>query len=147
MLEFDLIIRLILAVVFGGVVGWERQAERKPAGLRTHMLVSLGSALFTIISFAILEKFNQSVVDPTRIAAGIVTGVGFLGAGAILQSKGEIKGLTTAASIWIVAAIGMTCGFGSFLLAGVASIITVIILYLMDSLEDRIASRKHENKN
>ena len=141
MSEIDLIIRLIIATIFGGIVGWERQADKKPAGLRTHMLVSLGSALFTIVSFADFEAFRGLNIDPTRIAAGIVTGIGFLGAGAILQSKGEIKGLTTAASVWIVAAIGMTCGFGGFVLAGTASVITVIILYIMDIVERKFGSR------
>jgi putative Mg2+ transporter-C (MgtC) family protein len=139
--EVDMIIKLALAAIFGGLVGWERQAEHKPAGLRTHMLVSMGSALFTIISYYAmysLDKSFRGLIDPTRIAAGIVTGIGFLGAGAILQSKGEIKGLTTAASIWVVAAIGMAVGFDLYLVAGVTSVITLIILYIVDKLEKNI---------
>lgn len=139
--QLDLIARLVLAVIFTGFVGWERQAERKQAGLRTHMLVGLGSALFTIVSFAALRSLgglSGIELNPSLIAAGIVTGVGFLGAGAIIQSQGQIKGLTSAGSIWIVAAIGMTCGFGLYVLAGAASIITVIILYVLDKLEQSI---------
>lgn len=140
MSELDMVIKLLLAAIFSGLVGWERQAEHKPAGLRTHMLVGLGSALFTIISYYGITELGMlaGTVDPTRIAAGIVTGIGFLGAGAILQSKGEIKGLTTAASIWIVSAVGMAVGFGLYFLAGLTSIITLVILFIVDKLEKNI---------
>ncbi|HAH04816.1 MAG: MgtC/SapB transporter [Parcubacteria group bacterium GW2011_GWA2_43_17] len=136
--ETDLILRIVIAAIFGGVIGWERQKDGKPAGLRTHMLVSTGAALFTIISFAVVSVFEDSVIDPTRIAAGIITGVGFLGAGAILQSKGEVHGLTTAASIWIVSAVGMAVGFGLHILAGATTVVTVIVLYLLEKLEQKI---------
>ena len=136
--ETDLILRIVIAAIFGGVIGWERQKDGKPAGLRTHMLVSTGAALFTIISFAVMSVFEDSVIDPTRIAAGIITGVGFLGAGAILQSKGEVHGLTTAASIWIVSAVGMAVAFGLHILAGATTVVTVIVLYLLEKLEQKI---------
>lgn len=136
--EFDLILRLIIAAIFGGLIGWEREREQKPAGLRTHMLVALGAALFTIVSFVVIVDFQNTFIDPTRIAAGIITGIGFLGAGAILQSKGEVKGLTTAASIWVVAAIGMAVGYGLHILAGVTAVVTLIILYLLEKLEKKI---------
>jgi len=135
--ETDLVLRLAIAAVFGGIIGWERQKDGKPAGLRTHMLVCLGSSLFTIISFVVITTFDN-LGDPTRIATGIITGVGFLGAGAILQSKGEIHGLTSAASIWIVSAIGMAVGFGLHILAGATSVITVLILYLLEKVEKKI---------
>ncbi len=136
--EFDLILRLVIAAIFGAIIGWERQREQKPAGLRTHMLVSMGSALFTIVSFAVLINFRDFNVDPTRIAAGIITGVGFLGAGAIIQSRGEVHGLTTAASIWVVAAVGMAVGFGLHILAGATAVVTVIVLYLLEKLEKKL---------
>ncbi|MBO3769284.1 MAG: MgtC/SapB family protein, partial [Candidatus Brockarchaeota archaeon] len=104
------IFSLVLAIVFGAIVGLEREKAHKPAGLRTHMLVCLGSCLFTIIS----EKFS---VDPARIAAGIVTGIGFIGAGAIIAEQDKIVGITTAASLWATAAIGLTIGVGDYLLA------------------------------
>lgn len=139
MLEYDLVIRLILAAVFGGLVGWERQKGHKPAGLRTHMLVSMGSALFTMISFMVtFDLANGGVIDSTRIAAGVVTGIGFLGAGAIIQSQEKVIGLTTAASIWIVSAIGMAIGYGLFILAGATAVLTLVILYILEKLEARV---------
>jgi len=138
MIEYDLIIRLVLAAVFGGLVGWERQKGHKPAGLRTHMLVSMGSALFTMISFMVTFDLASGLVDSTRIAAGIVTGIGFLGAGAIIQSQEKVIGLTTAASIWIVAAIGMAIGYGLFVLAGSTAILTLIILYILEKVEAKV---------
>ena len=136
--ETDLILRLFIAGIFGALIGLERQKDGKPAGLRTHMLVSMGSALFTIISFAVAEVLGNPTIDPTRIAAGVITGVGFLGAGAILQSKGEVHGLTTAASIWIVSAIGMAVGFGLHILAGSTAVATVVILYVLEKVEKKI---------
>ena len=133
--ETDLILRLVIAAIFGGIIGWERQRDQKPAGLKTHMLVSMGSALFTLISFTVLVTLDNMLIDPTRIAAGIITGVGFLGAGAILQSKGEIHGLSTAATIWVVAAVGMAVGFGLFVLAGCTAVITVIMLFILEKME------------
>ena len=139
MTEFDYLIRLLLAAIFGGLVGWEREKGKKPAGLRTHMLVSLGSALFNMVSFMLVSDYVGYAVDPGRIAAGIVTGIGFLGAGAIIRSKERVMGLTTAASIWTVAAIGMAIGFGLFILAGGASILALIVLYLLEKLERKIS--------
>jgi putative Mg2+ transporter-C (MgtC) family protein len=136
--EFDLLIRVFLAAVFSGLVGWERQKGHKPAGLRTHMLVGLGSCLFTMISFLANTDFKSGLFDPTRIAAGVVTGIGFLGAGAIIQSQKGVIGMTTAASIWIVAAIGMAVGFGFFILAGGTAILSLIILYFLEKVEERM---------
>ncbi len=113
---------LILAVLLGGIIGIEREITHKPAGLRTHMLVSMGSCLFTIIS---VHKFN---VDPARLAAGIVTGIGFIGAGAIIAERERVVGITTAASLWVTAAIGLTVGVGNYLLASLATLLVFIIL-------------------
>ncbi|MEM2611890.1 MAG: MgtC/SapB family protein [Thermoproteota archaeon] len=115
------IFSLVLAIVFGAIVGLEREKAHKPAGLRTHMLVCLGSCLFTIIS----EKFS---VDPARIAAGIVTGIGFIGAGAIIAEQDKIVGITTAASLWATAAIGLTIGVGDYLLAAASTLLVFLVL-------------------
>jgi putative Mg2+ transporter-C (MgtC) family protein len=105
--QWQIFVRMILAVVLGTVVGYEREHEGKPAGMRTHGMVALGAALFTVVS---IYGFGSG--DPARIAAQIVTGVGFLGAGAILHQRGSVRGLTTAASLWVTAAIGTAVGAG-----------------------------------
>lgn len=105
--------KMLLAAGLGGIIGYERETESKPAGLRTMILVSMGSCLFTIASIRIAAG-GQGSFDPGRVASGIVTGIGFLGAGAILRSSGHVLGLTTAASIWLVAAIGMAVGMGMY---------------------------------
>ena len=101
--QLDLALRLTVGLVLGALIGFERELHRQPAGFRTHSLVSLGAALFTVVS---AFGFGGDMVDPTRIAAQIVSGIGFIGAGTILQYRGHIRGLTTAASLWSVAAIG-----------------------------------------
>ncbi|MBT0160142.1 MgtC/SapB family protein [Candidatus Bathyarchaeota archaeon A05DMB-2] len=125
---------LLLAVAFGAVVGIERELIHKPAGLRTHMLVSLGSCLFTIVSIS----FSM---DPARIAAGIVAGIGFIGAGTIWAEKDKVQGITTAASLWASAAIGLTTGIGDYPLAGVVTFLVVIIL-ISNRLLKRIGLEK-----
>ena len=124
--EVEMAVRLLLAAVFGAIVGFEREQAEKPAGLRTLSLVSAGSALFTIAS---IYAFPTS--DPARVAAQIVTGVGFLGAGTILRSGFNIRGLTTAASIWSVAAIGLAVGSGLYILSVVATVVMLVILHLL----------------
>lgn len=116
------IIRLVLAIVLGLAIGFEREKAHKPAGLRTHMLVCLGSCLFTLISL----KFS---VDPARVAAGIVTGIGFIGAGTIIAEREKIVGITTAASLWITAAIGLALGIGDYMLAIMSSAFTILVLF------------------
>lgn len=113
---------LILAMMLGAIVGFEREITHKPAGLRTHMLVSLGSCLFTIVS---LYEFS---IDPARIAAGIVTGIGFIGAGTIIAEQDKIVGITTAASLWVTAAIGLTIGVGNYVLGVVATLLVFLVL-------------------
>ena len=115
--EGALVIRLILAVVLGALIGIEREMHGKPAGLRTHAMVSLGACLFTIASMAFGGSDTAVLVDPSRVAAGIVTGIGFLGAGAIFRDENKIRGLTTAADMWMVAAIGLAVGIGYYLAA------------------------------
>lgn len=129
-IEVDMIIRLLVAVALGAVIGFEREIEHKPAGLRTYIFVSMGACLFTISSYYLLKDNNIGSFDATRIAAGIVTGISFIGAGSIIATKGNIMGITTAASLWVTAAIGLMIGFGSYLLPVAATIITFIILRL-----------------
>jgi putative Mg2+ transporter-C (MgtC) family protein len=127
--DWELLLRLVLAFVAGALVGVERERRNKPAGLRTHMLVAGGSAMFTLASLTMAADAGQGR-DPTRIAAQIVTGVGFLGAGAIFRSGSDIVGLTTAATIWVAAALGVLCGGGNSLLAISATVLSVIVLLL-----------------
>lgn len=120
----ELSVRLILSMILGAIIGIEREIHHKPAGIRTHMLVSLGSCLFTIVS---IYDFNM---DPARISAGIVTGIGFIGAGTIIveREREKVVGITTAASLWVTAAVGLTTGAGSYVLAIIASILAFITL-------------------
>ncbi|MDX1918618.1 MAG: MgtC/SapB family protein [Candidatus Caenarcaniphilales bacterium] len=120
-------INLVFAILLGGLIGFEREYHEKKAGIRTHAVVSLGACLFTIVSFHTGEKYGG---DYGRIAAQIVSGIGFLGAGTILQERDKIKGLTTAATIWISAAIGMACGAKLIIQAGSAVVLTIIALVL-----------------
>jgi putative Mg2+ transporter-C (MgtC) family protein len=121
----DYIIGVLLATVFGGIIGLERQLSGKAAGLRTNVLICLGAAVFTIISKQMAAETGDSI---TRIAAQIVTGVGFIGAGAIIQDRGGVHGLTTAATIWLVSSIGTACGAGLYALALVTTLIAVVVL-------------------
>lgn len=115
-LDIELMLRVVLAFILGGLIGYEREVIQRPAGLRTHMLVAAGSAAFTIAS---IEGFvgEGTVRDPARVAAQIVTGIGFLGAGTIWRTPSTVRGLTTAASIWLVAAVGLLAGAGMYALA------------------------------
>ena len=128
-LQLDLIFHVLVAFALGGVIGLERERRAKVAGLRTHMLVAGGSALFTVGSYALFAG-QGTVQDPARVAAQIVTGIGFLGAGAIIRSGGTVSGLTTAASIWMAAAVGMVAGAGGYALAIVSTAAAVIVLRL-----------------
>ena len=123
--EIEIAVRLLLAAIFGLAVGYERRSADKPAGLRTLSLVCLGSAMFTIIS-----AFGFETADQSRVAAQIVTGVGFLGAGTILRSGVTISGLTTAATIWATAAIGMAVGSGLYIASVSGTVLVLVILYM-----------------
>jgi putative Mg2+ transporter-C (MgtC) family protein len=131
-MELELAGRMTLGLVLGAVIGLERELHRQPAGFRTHSLVAVGAAIFTIIS---AYGFVGSAVDPTRIAAQIVSGIGFIGAGTILQHRGNIRGLTTAASLWSVAAIGMAAGAGMVTIAVVGTVMILVVLFLLDRIE------------
>ena len=142
----EALLRLALAAVLGGLIGVERELREREAGLRTHLLVSLGSALFTISSAYGFHSFlasGQSVVraDPTRIAAQIVTGIGFLGAGAIIRQGLSVRGLTTAATLWVVAAVGLAAGAGYYSAAVISTALVLIALYPLRIIAYRILRR------
>jgi putative Mg2+ transporter-C (MgtC) family protein len=120
----ETITKLILAIILAGLIGYEREKIHRAAGLRTHILVCLASTLLTISPLSL----NLPNIDPTRIAAAIITGIGFIGAGAILQSKGKIIGITTAASLFFIAGIGITLGFSQYLLAIISTILAYLVL-------------------
>lgn len=119
-----MLLRLVLATLAGGLIGLEREVVHKPAGIRTHMLVSLGSALFVLVTIETLPS------EAGRIIAGVATGIGFLGAGTIFRSKSEVHGLTTAASIWAVSAVGLAIGLGYYLMTAITVVLVLIILQL-----------------
>jgi len=134
-----------LAILCGGLIGLEREISGKSAGLRTNLLICLGATLFTIISKNMGAGTYES---STRIAAQIVTGVGFLGAGAIIQDTGGVHGLTTAATIWLVASIGMACGAGYYWLASIPTVISLLILFGLGKLAKQIEKcRTHQGKS
>lgn len=128
--EVELVARIIITIILSAVIGFEREITQKPAGLRTHMFIGMAACLFTISSFYLLPDIISSSIDYSRIAAGIVTGAAFIGAGSIIARKGDIKGVTTAASIWVVTSIGLMIGIGNYLIPIATTIITFIILRL-----------------
>lgn len=143
-LRVDLLAKLALATVLGGVIGWERESSGKPAGLRTNILICVGAALLTDLSigFSELADPNGPAFDPARITAQIVSGIGFLGAGTIMQARGTVTGLTTAATLWVVAAIGMTAGAGAFVEATGSTLLVLVILWPLGWVEDRIEGQR-----
>lgn len=153
--EVMMVVRLLAAALFGGIVGIERGSGDRPAGFRTHILVCVGSALFMLVSIfgfddvAPVTSFQDDMGqrrDSARIAAQVVSGIGFLGAGTILHEGLTIKGLTTAASLWMVSAIGLAVGSGMFLIGAVATIITMITLVTFHSWEKRFAGYNRNDR-
>jgi len=135
--------QIFLAAVLGMVIGFEREKMGKPAGLRTYTLVSMGSALFTILSVGGFSQFiGNTSYDPSRIAGQIVVGIGFLGAGIIFFTKTEVRGLTTAAGVWVSAAIGMAVGLRFYILAVFTTVLTVLVLWLVRLLEAKLGTKK-----
>ncbi len=135
-------IKVLIAILLGGLIGWDREKKMKAAGLKTNMLISLGACVYTSVSLLSIEN-GIGMGDPNRTAAQIVSGIGFLGAGAILQSRGNIVGLTTAASIWTVGAIGMTVGVGFPIVATMITVTILVVLRLIDPLNKLLESKKH----
>ncbi|PCI07621.1 magnesium transporter MgtC [bacterium] len=131
--KYAVLFRLLLAACFGGLLGWERRRSDKPADIRTMVLIGTGAAAFTLIGQQLIATADNDAIiraDPTRVLSYIISGVGFLGAGAILHSKRTVRGLTTAASIWVVAAIGAACGVGEFMIAFFLFAITFVTMWM-----------------
>ena len=142
----EVLLRVVLAGVFGGAIGAEREIREREAGLRTHMLVSIGAALFTLVSAYGFSDFRFSqasgiTYDPTRIAAQVVTGIGFLGAGAIIRQGLSVRGLTTAASLWVVAAIGIATGAGYYSAAVITTVVVLVSLWPLRIIAFRLFER------
>jgi len=145
--DLEIISRLLTTFVLSGLVGLERQVHRRTAGLRTHILVGLGSCLIMLTSLYVFDIYKDKVaLDPTRIAAGVITGIGFLGAGAIIREKEGVKGLTTAASIWVVSGIGLAVGTGFIRTAVYTTVLVLVILHLLRYLDSFLSKdQKHGN--
>jgi putative Mg2+ transporter-C (MgtC) family protein len=122
------LVAMLVSTALGTLVGWERQMGRKPAGLRTHTLVCLGSTMFVLVTRHAVESIGGPNLDPTRMIHGVITGVGFLGAGSIMRSEGNVHGLTTAASVWMVAAIGVAVGVRAYPLAIIGTVLALFVL-------------------
>jgi putative Mg2+ transporter-C (MgtC) family protein len=131
-----ILVRLLMAALLGGVLGYERERHGKAAGVRTHMLVAMGAALFVLVP----QQGGMDVADMSRVIQGIVTGVGFLGAGAIVKrhSEEDVQGLTTAAGVWMTAAIGIACGLGREATAALSTLLALVVLALVPKLVDRM---------
>jgi putative Mg2+ transporter-C (MgtC) family protein len=140
--------RLLMAVVFGGLIGFERELSNSAAGLRTHILVCVGSTLVMLISIYGFSDFVNEPnvrIDPSRLAAQVITGVGFLGAGTILTTGNVIKGLTTAASVWVVASIGLAIGAGFYYPAAIAFVLVILSLWVLNKAEKRFINVKKQH--
>ena len=135
--EWEILLRVVLAAIAGGIIGFDRAARDKPAGIRTHMLVAMGSALAVGVSVLVVEDtaVEGARADAVRVAAGVITGVGFLGAGAILRGPKGVTGLTTAAGIWVTAALGIAFGFGTYIVAIGATVVAFVIISVLAGLE------------
>jgi len=145
--DMQIIMRLSLSLILGGLVGLERQLHRRAAGLRTHILVSLGSCLIMLTSLYVFDIYNHEIpLDPTRLAAGVITGIGFLGAGAIIREREGVKGLTTAASLWVVAGIGLAIGSGFYIGGVFTTVLALVALFLLRYIEAIIFGKEEEVK-
>jgi len=147
-LEFYLttLFRLLLACILGGLIGYERESMKRPAGFRTHILVCMGSALVMLTSEYIFMKYKGSTnMDPARLGAQVVSGIGFLGAGTIIREGANVKGLTTAASLWAVSCVGIAAGIGFYGGAVVAALVIYLTLMVLKKLEHNLANRKYIN--
>lgn len=145
MSELEALLRVAMAAALGGVIGFERELHEKGAGLRTHALVAFGAALFTVVAIRLLDDsyVNESLVrmDPSRVIAGVVGGVGFLGGAVVFRGQTHAHGLTTAAGIWAVTGIGVATGQGSYILSVGAVLVVLIILYVLKFVEELMGTR------
>lgn len=136
----EILFKLILALILGGLIGFEREFSGKAAGLRTNILICVGAATFTIVS--LIFGGETETTDVSRVAAQIVTGIGFLGAGTIIQARGEVRGLTSAATIWVVAAIGLSLGAGYYSLAFVCTAVVMVALMILGRIEKGVSGKQ-----
>jgi putative Mg2+ transporter-C (MgtC) family protein len=143
----DALLRMLIAVIFGALVGFDRELRNKPAGLRTHILISLAAALFTLITFElhgeIAQQGGDKTADPIRIIEAVTAGVAFLAAGAIIQSRGNVQGLTTGANMWLAGALGVASGAGYYVLATAGAIFALIVLTLLGQLEAKLSRSRN----
>jgi len=137
----EILLKLVLAVALGGLVGLERQTSNKPAGIKTNILICVGAAMMMILSGLILGENGERGTDLTRIAAGVITGIGFIGAGTIIQARGIVVGLTTAATIWAVAVLGLVIGVGYYMVAVIFTAIIILTLIIFRYIEEHYLKR------
>lgn len=148
LIPLEPLMRMTLAVVAASLIGWERERRDKPAGLRTHMMVSLGAATFVLVTMQLMQSLDPQAnirFDPIRVIAGIVGGVGFLGAGSIIHSRGSVEGITTAASIWVAAGIGTASGLGMYGIVFSVACLSLLILAVVGAIQFRLL-HKSDNK-
>lgn len=145
---WDMLIRLSAAAGLAAVIGLEREIRGRPAGLRTHMLVSLGAAAFLLVGYEILfataDGDPSARIDPSRIVEGVIGGIGFLGAGTIIQSRGSVQGITSGAAIWIAGAIGVACATGNLVLAVMVTVLALIIVLVLGYVKNRLQGGSSE---
>ena len=145
----DYSLRLLSAAIMGGVIGFDREKRDRPAGLRTHMMTAMAAAIFTILTLELHESFIEKgahgTADPIRIVEAVTAGVAFLAAGAIIQARGRVKGLTTGAGMWLAGALGVACGTESYLLAFIALVLAAIILAAIRPLEDKLNDEREDH--
>jgi len=138
-----ILFRIVLSAFLGGIIGMEREVHRHPAGLRTHILVCMGSSLIMLTSIYVFDIYrNIANVDPSRIAAGVITGIGFIGAGAIMRYGESVKGLTTAATLWIVSAVGLATGCGFYIAAIITTFVATIVLLFLRNFEKKLTKKE-----
>lgn len=144
--EAEIIVRLVLAIVLGGSIGLERELRDHPAGLRTHMLTALAAAVFTILTLELFHQLDrmsgENRSDPIRIVEAVTAGVSFLAAGTIIQSRGQVAGLTTGAAMWLAGAIGVACGLGFYLIAVAAALLGISVVVIVRKIEGRVLNTK-----
>jgi putative Mg2+ transporter-C (MgtC) family protein len=140
---WEALLRMFIACLVGGAVGLNRELRKKPAGLRTHILISLAAAVFTLITFELHMEFSteRGNTDPIRIIEAVTAGVAFLAAGAIIQSRGDVRGLTTGANMWLAGALGVACGSGYYMLAVFGTVFALVVLVVLGRLEMALASK------
>lgn len=138
----DYALKLFVSLVLSGLIGFERQLSKKTAGLRTHMLVCMGATIFTLTGLYLMMDYSENfATDPIRIVDAMIGGLGFLGAGAIIQARGSIQGLTTATSIWTMGALGVAVGLGNYPLAILTTVFSLMVLWLIDRMENKFIKK------